>query len=489
MRSFKILAISMSILLLVSLIGAKSSSVSPQNKSDTVGQTESTTDIQNRRFKVAAPIGGAKVVGQLSKQTLDPHAFPTYDVRLILPDGRDAGWALKDVVYASWSADGISVALEDTSHQVYVASVYAGPVLIGIGYTTPGLSPLGNLLVAQKLGDGEHILHQIEHSPGLVMKNLRTNEEYIVVASNDVYLPFFVDEGRIGFGSGGGNHIASLYLKDLRTGATERLTNIKKSQTMLDPFPTSVPLYDEFAGVLRFPAQDKRGRAVFELSLSTKVLLRQIEPDQNEGPSVVSVEPDSTLLAVEPVGREKVTDPVNAAATKTLFRMPMAAYGGIYNYYDHGGRDWGCGQITYSGHQGTDFKLPVGTSVKAAAGGNLYYRYDNCPDTGSLTSTCGGGYGNHVRIEHPKDLRVSIYGHMKAGTLRSLGTVSCGTEVGKSASSGRSSAPHLHFEVWKTRTGTIRQDPYLGPCNSIGSSDWVGQGSYPSAAVVTTCQP
>ncbi len=105
----------------------------------------------------------------------------------------------------------------------------------------------------------------------------------------------------------------------------------------------------------------------------------------------------------------------------------------------------------YNNHRGTDFPKSIGTPVLSGATGILYYRVDGCPTTGYWGSTCGGGFGNHVRINHfgaGPDGK-SIYAHMKLGTpsTQLYYNLSCGTQIGQTGSSGNSTGPHLHFEV------------------------------------------
>jgi len=137
------------------------------------------------------------------------------------------------------------------------------------------------------------------------------------------------------------------------------------------------------------------------------------------------------------------------------------------------------------------FKLNSGTPVLAAAPGVPYYTVDGCPDNGSWGSKCGGAYGNHVRLLH-SDGRVSIYGHMKKGTVvaQSSATVECGNAIGLSGNSGKSTDPHLHFEIWQNKSIGTRIDPYVGSCNPTSTTgEWISQtNAYPSGLVGSTCQ-
>jgi len=187
----------------------------------------------------------------------------------------------------------------------------------------------------------------------------------------------------------------------------------------------------------------------------------------------------NTALAVDP----KFRRPLNNSFS------PMVTY-----YYDNqtgsGVKSYWCSTSTsnnYNGHQGTDFKSPFGTNVYAGANGGLYYRWDSCLNYGSIGNTCGGGYGNHVKIDHEGNWNdgigwVTVYAHMKQGTIPWPMTVWCGSNIGQSASSGSSSAPHLHFEVKKY--SYPGNDPFSGSC-SHPTSFWVNQnGGTPT----TQCQ-
>ncbi|MBY0310063.1 M23 family metallopeptidase [Patescibacteria group bacterium] len=146
----------------------------------------------------------------------------------------------------------------------------------------------------------------------------------------------------------------------------------------------------------------------------------------------------------------------------------------------------------YENHQGTDFSVSEGTTVFAAAKGGLYYRVDSCPTYGSLSSTCGGRYGNHVRIDHQSPYdgaggEMAVYAHMKLGTVVGLSSVLCGARIGNSGSSGQSSGPHLHFEIRPNGfSGSARRDPFAGSCSQT-TSYWYALNS--SGLPTTTCQP
>lgn len=85
-------------------------------------------------------------------------------------------------------------------------------------------------------------------------------------------------------------------------------------------------------------------------------------------------------------------------------------------------------------HSGIDFRAPTGTPVLAAAGGTVTYSGTN------------GGYGKMVDIDHGNGL-VSRYAHMSAIHVHEGQTLTGGERIGLTGSTGRSTGPHLHFEV------------------------------------------
>ncbi|AMD86047.1 Peptidase family M23 [Capnocytophaga haemolytica] len=88
-------------------------------------------------------------------------------------------------------------------------------------------------------------------------------------------------------------------------------------------------------------------------------------------------------------------------------------------------------------HYGMDFTSPQGTFVYATGDG-VVTRADNA----------SAGYGNHVRIDHGYGY-VTLYGHLSAYNVRPGQHVKRGDLIGRVGSTGRSEAPHLHYEVMK----------------------------------------
>lgn len=117
----------------------------------------------------------------------------------------------------------------------------------------------------------------------------------------------------------------------------------------------------------------------------------------------------------------------------------------------------------HDGHKGVDFGVSTGTSVKVAAGGVVYAKVDYCTDP--YSATCGNGFGYHVKIRHSTAVdsypKVSVSAHLSSVSVALNANVSCGQQVGLSGNTGRSTGPHLHFELWNDSTATARIDPFI----------------------------
>ena len=88
-------------------------------------------------------------------------------------------------------------------------------------------------------------------------------------------------------------------------------------------------------------------------------------------------------------------------------------------------------------HRGMDFSAPKGTPIYASGDGKIT-RADNN----------SSGYGKHIRIDHGYGY-MSLYAHMSNYNVKRGQKVKRGDLIGFVGSTGRSEAPHLHYEVWK----------------------------------------
>ncbi|MEZ4386017.1 MAG: peptidoglycan DD-metalloendopeptidase family protein [Candidatus Krumholzibacteriia bacterium] len=174
---------------------------------------------------------------------------------------------------------------------------------------------------------------------------------------------------------------------------------------------------------------------------------------------------------------------------------------GISNFVDHDPtypdhlRDWNCGARSYDlpegyNHQGTDFFLwpfswhlmdDSAVEIVAVAPGVIIQKYD-----GNYDRSCGfgGGNWNAVYVQHA-DGSIAWYGHMKNGstTTKAVGQpVAQGEYLGTVGSSGNSTGPHLHLEMYDPQGHLL--DPWDGSCNPLaGGSWWADQRPYYDSAL------
>ena len=90
-------------------------------------------------------------------------------------------------------------------------------------------------------------------------------------------------------------------------------------------------------------------------------------------------------------------------------------------------------------HKGLDIAVAFGTDVRSAAAGKVIF------------AGVKGGYGNCVIISHGNGLD-TLYGHLSTISVKANDMVKVNDVIAKSGNSGRSTGPHLHYEVHKNNT-------------------------------------
>jgi len=90
-------------------------------------------------------------------------------------------------------------------------------------------------------------------------------------------------------------------------------------------------------------------------------------------------------------------------------------------------------------HKGLDIAVAYGSDVRAAAAGTVIF------------SGQKGGYGNCVIVSHGNGL-ATLYGHLSELISKVNDKVKVGQVIAKSGNTGRSTGPHLHYEVHKNNT-------------------------------------
>ncbi len=190
---------------------------------------------------------------------------------------------------------------------------------------------------------------------------------------------------------------------------------------------------------------------------------------------------------------------INKSTASVTFTWPVqkadhVTYNDVWsisNYVDHDSdypdkiEDYNCGAKSYDtdngyNHAGTDiFSWPFswqlmdtdGVEIIAAAAGQIIWKND-----GEFDRNCSfnSNNWNAIYIKH-NDGSVAWYGHFKEGSLtsKSVGDmVSQGDYLGVMGSSGNSTGPHLHFEVYASDNYSQLIDPFSGNCNNLNTTSW-----------------
>jgi murein DD-endopeptidase MepM/ murein hydrolase activator NlpD len=89
----------------------------------------------------------------------------------------------------------------------------------------------------------------------------------------------------------------------------------------------------------------------------------------------------------------------------------------------------------YSFHPGVDFAGPWGSMIASTAPGTVVFAGER------------GGYGNMVEIDHGFGIHTR-YGHLSSILVQVGAKIAKGAPIGRLGSTGRSTGPHVHYEVW-----------------------------------------
>ena len=221
---------------------------------------------------------------------------------------------------------------------------------------------------------------------------------------------------------------------------------------------------------------------------------QRVEIQSQLNNSIENLKKDRKISPINKInGQPKFIWPVRKSAN-----APYSEVWAISNFIDHNKNypnqllDWNCGSRTYDttdgyNHQGIDIYLwPFAwqqvennhAEVIAAADGVIIHKTD-----GNYDRNCdfSNPNWNAVYIRH-EDGSVAWYGHMKRNSLtnKAIGeNVKAGDFLGVVGSSGNSTGPHLHFEVYDSNNQLV--ETYQGNCNSFTNSNtswWVQQKPY-----------
>ncbi len=141
-------------------------------------------------------------------------------------------------------------------------------------------------------------------------------------------------------------------------------------------------------------------------------------------------------------------------------KFSTPANGRITARYGQKGKMWAAGY-----HRGTDYGVPDGSPVYAAADGKV---------VASAEGAGSNSYGKFVRIDHG-DGYETLYAHLQGANVYPGDTVKSGQVIARSGRSGHVKGPHLHFEVFKNKASIDPSGFLSGAVKLTGAS--VGKSS------------
>jgi murein DD-endopeptidase MepM/ murein hydrolase activator NlpD len=123
-----------------------------------------------------------------------------------------------------------------------------------------------------------------------------------------------------------------------------------------------------------------------------------------------------------------------AALLKDIKYMPLG-----YPHFNHNNSRYGYRSNPFHGggsefHSGVDISGDTGDPIKSTANGTVFL------------ADWSSGYGKCIRIKHSHGYE-TLYGHLSEINVKNGQKVKANQEIGKLGSTGRSTGPHLHYEV------------------------------------------
>ena len=141
----------------------------------------------------------------------------------------------------------------------------------------------------------------------------------------------------------------------------------------------------------------------------------------------------------------RYVEPPTQAPAKAHYGFIWPVEGGLTSPFGERGRVMGGGGSSF--HAGIDISVPTGTPVKAAQPVTVVFAGYN------------GAYGKVVKLDHPNGFS-SLYAHNSRLLVHVGQHIGAGEVICLSGSTGRSTGPHLHFELHKDGI-PVNPLPYL----------------------------
>ncbi len=168
-----------------------------------------------------------------------------------------------------------------------------------------------------------------------------------------------------------------------------------------------------------------------------EALMKQIKADEDaykKKQAEIDLQMAQARAALDALVSKNTSNSQNTAYVGGSFAWPTPGYKRITSPFGY--RTYTLhGKKISSYHKGIDIGAPSGAKIIASNGGTVVTSAYNA-----------GGYGNYVIIDHGGG-KMTVYGHMSKRGVSVGQSVSKAQQIGLVGSTGRSTGPHLHFEI------------------------------------------
>lgn len=155
------------------------------------------------------------------------------------------------------------------------------------------------------------------------------------------------------------------------------------------------------------------------------------------GIQTASKEPQGGEVENDVLSTDEITDFYDSYLNRIMYNISYTPLGAPYPgniTSNFGHRENPFGGSNVETHKGLDIKGPMGAPVKAMAKGVVSFAGPR------------GGFGNCIILKHGNGFE-TLYGHLSKILVSSGQQIEIGQQIGNIGSTGRSTGPHLHYEV------------------------------------------
>lgn len=261
------------------------------------------------------------------------------------------------------------------------------------------------------------------------MRSTVPKEGYLHSKEQDMYQSMFDEEMSKDMAASGGIGLAEMMYGQL----SKRLENSGDQAASVSPADLK-PLPDR----QNFPGQTDHAQEAeksLDSSQVNKVLNMDVSPEKKAEMLAAQIEyylGEGTAEGLPDLdGTKGQKQDLSTEQADDLPPLHMPVSGRVSS-------DFGWRQDPFTGerawHAGVDYAVPENTSVEACWPGRVIFSGEH------------GGYGNKVVIEHAGGWQ-SVYAHNNENLVREGDQVDAGQQIALSGNTGRSTGPHLHFEL------------------------------------------